>query len=214
MFTPGLVALVPRSASCGDLLTFGCYHSRTIVSSQALVGSSQWWVPRIVQESQRLMLMVKQGTPPRYTLSLQKSAKTDGNRWTETSTLGLLHYILPYVVDQVRVCHRILYDYRILTICRSLTRLEQTVALLLSHRAISPNGVHPPGSGTTPLHLAASLGRLDVVNLLLDQEAIDDSLRDNQGRTCRDVARGKDVVRAIDGTRLFASAFASSYLPI
>ena len=51
MFTPGLVALVPRSASCGDLLTFGCYHSRTIVSSQALVGSSQWWVPGIVQES-------------------------------------------------------------------------------------------------------------------------------------------------------------------
>ncbi|KAF8898006.1 hypothetical protein CPB84DRAFT_1847921 [Gymnopilus junonius] len=34
----------------------------------------------------------------------------------------------------------------------------QTVALLLSHRAISPNGIHPPGSGTTPLHLAASLG--------------------------------------------------------
>ena len=94
------------------------------------------------------------------------------------------------------------YDYRILTICRSLTCLEQTVALLLSHRAISPNGIHPPGSGTTPLHLAASLGRLDVVNLLLDQEAIDDSLRDNQGRTCRDVARGRDVVRAIDGTQL------------
>jgi ankyrin repeat protein len=55
------------------------------------------------------------------------------------------------------------------------------------------------------LHLAASLGRLDVVNLLLEQENIDDSLRDNQGKTCRDVARGKDIVRAIDGTRLFGS---------
>ncbi|PPQ96099.1 hypothetical protein CVT26_004731 [Gymnopilus dilepis] len=75
----------------------------------------------------------------------------------------------------------------------------QTVALLLSHRAISPNGVHPPGSGTTPLHLAASLGRLDVVNLLLEQEDIDDSLRDAQGRTCREVARGREIVRAIDG---------------
>jgi len=82
----------------------------------------------------------------------------------------------------------------------------QTVALLLSHRAISPNGIHPPGSGTTPLHLAASLGRLDVVNLLLEQDTIDDSLRDNQGKTCRDVARGKDIVRAIDGTRLFIYA--------
>ncbi|KAF8344941.1 Oxysterol-binding protein-domain-containing protein [Amanita rubescens] len=52
----------------------------------------------------------------------------------------------------------------------------QTVALLLSHRAIDPNGLHPPGSGTSPLHLAASLGRTDVVTLLLDQPDIDDSL--------------------------------------
>lgn len=77
----------------------------------------------------------------------------------------------------------------------------QTVALLLAHRAISPNGIHPPGSGTTPLHLAASLGRLDIVNLLLEQEFIDDSLRDIHGKTCREVARGKDVIRAIDGTQ-------------
>ncbi|KAH9475771.1 Oxysterol-binding protein-like protein 1 [Psilocybe cubensis] len=77
----------------------------------------------------------------------------------------------------------------------------QTVALLLAHRAISPNGIHPPGSGTTALHLAASLGRADVVNLLLEQENIDDSIRDNQGRTCRDVARNKDVIRTIDDSR-------------
>lgn len=77
-----------------------------------------------------------------------------------------------------------------------------TVALFLSHRAISPNGVHPPGSGTTALHLAASLGRADVVNLLLEQEGIDDGLRDAQGKTCRDVAKGKDVLRAIDGGML------------
>lgn len=80
-----------------------------------------------------------------------------------------------------------------------LILLVETVSLLLSHRAISPNGVHPPGSGTTPLHLAASLGRVDVVNLLLEQENVDDSLRDGQGKTCREVARGKEVVRAIDG---------------
>ncbi|KIM37639.1 hypothetical protein M413DRAFT_258846 [Hebeloma cylindrosporum] len=88
----------------------------------------------------------------------------------------------------------------------------QTVGLLLSHRAISPNGIHPPGSGTTPLHLAASIGRLDVVNLLLEQENIDDSLRDAQGRTCRDVARGKDIVRAIDDSRSFLNASYRSLL--
>ena len=101
-------------------------------------------------------------------------------------------------MDQVRVA--IVLCVLDIYLGRSLAGLVQTVALLLSHRAISPNGIHPPASGTTPLHLAASLGRLDVVNLLLEQENIDDSLRDNQGRTCRDVARGKDIVRAIDGT--------------
>ncbi|KAF8961157.1 hypothetical protein BDZ97DRAFT_1940113 [Flammula alnicola] len=89
---------------------------------------------------------------------------------------------------------------------------SQTVALLLAHRAISPNGIHPPGSGTTPLHLAASLGRLDIVNLLLEQENIDDSLRDSHGKTCRDVARGKDIVRAIDDSRHFLNASYRSLL--
>lgn len=76
----------------------------------------------------------------------------------------------------------------------------ETVSLLLSHRAISPNGVHPPGSGTTPLHLAASLERCDIVNLLLEQPGIDDTLRDNRGHTCRDIAKSKDVIRAIEGS--------------
>ena len=74
-----------------------------------------------------------------------------------------------------------------------------TVALILSHRGISPNAVYPPGSGTTALHLAASLARDDVVNLLLEQEGIDDSLRDSEGRTALEVAKGKECIRAIKG---------------
>lgn len=79
---------------------------------------------------------------------------------------------------------------------------------------LTPSRIHPPGSGTTPLHLAASLGRLDAVNLLLEQEAIDSSLRDSQGRTRRGVARGKGIVHAINGMRLAASAFPTPYSPI
>ena len=75
---------------------------------------------------------------------------------------------------------------------------------MLSHRAISPNGVHPPGSGTTPLHLAASLGRVDIVNLLLEQDGVNDTLRDSHGRTCKDVAKGKDVAKVIEGPFLLA----------
>ncbi len=79
----------------------------------------------------------------------------------------------------------------------------ETVSLLLSHRSISPNAIHPPASGTTALHLAASLGRVDVVNLLLEQEGIDDTLRDSNGKTCVDVARGKDVLSIINGTSIY-----------
>lgn len=79
----------------------------------------------------------------------------------------------------------------------------ETVSLLLSHRSISPNAIHPPASGTTALHLAASLGRADVINLLLEQEDIDDTLRDSNGKTCLDVARGKDVISVINGTFIY-----------
>ncbi|KZT68485.1 hypothetical protein DAEQUDRAFT_727841 [Daedalea quercina L-15889] len=87
-----------------------------------------------------------------------------------------------------------------------------TVALLLAHRAISPNSVHPPGSGTTALHLAASVARVDVVNMLLDQEGIDDTLRDSQGRTCLDVAKGKETIRAIQDSRAYLTASFRSLL--
>lgn len=81
-----------------------------------------------------------------------------------------------------------------------------TVQLLLSHKAISPSGVHPPGSGTTALHLAASLGRADILNLLLDQPDIDDTLRDSHGRTCRDVAKGKEAIKVLQDSRSFLNA--------
>ncbi|KAH9947039.1 Oxysterol-binding protein-domain-containing protein [Amylocystis lapponica] len=87
-----------------------------------------------------------------------------------------------------------------------------TVALLLSHRAISPNAVSPPGSGTTALHLAATLARTDVLNLLLEQDGIDDGLRDSNGKTCLDVAKGKECVRAIQDSRAFLTASYRSLL--
>lgn len=73
------------------------------------------------------------------------------------------------------------------------------IAVLLANRSISPNAAYPPESGTTPLHLAASEGRVDVVNLLLGQDGIDDSLLDANGKSCKDIAKGKDVLEAIQG---------------
>ena len=37
------------------------------------------------------------------------------------------------------------------------------------------------------------------MNLLLERENIDDSLKDGQGKTCREVAGRKQTVRANDG---------------
>lgn len=54
-------------------------------------------------------------------------------------------------------------------------------------------------SKTTALHLAASLGRADVVALLLDQEEIDDTLRDAKGLTAQAVATTKEVRDIIQG---------------
>lgn len=88
------------------------------------------------------------------------------------------------------------------------------MAFLLSHRSISCNGIHPPGSGTTALHLAASLGRADVVNLLLEQEGIDDTVRDSNGKNCKEVARGKETVKAINGTCFSHIHFIRIVLPI
>ena len=86
-----------------------------------------------------------------------------------------------------------------LTVGRACPFVGDIIAVLLANRLISPNAVYPPESGTTPLHLAASEGRVDAVNLLLDQEGINDSLLDANDKSCKDVAKGKGVVKAIQG---------------
>ncbi|KAG8903529.1 hypothetical protein FRB99_003160 [Tulasnella sp. 403] len=74
---------------------------------------------------------------------------------------------------------------------------HETITILLAHRSISPNAVYPPESQVSPLHLAASLGRADIVSLLLEQEEIDDGVKDAQGRTVADVATEevKEILR-------------------
>lgn len=80
---------------------------------------------------------------------------------------------------------------------------DDTIQLLLQHRSISPNAVHPIESKTTALHLAASLGRAEVVALLLDQEEIDDTARNGKGLTAKAVAKNKEVRDLIQGEYAF-----------
>ena len=52
-------------------------------------------------------------------------------------------------------------------------------------------------SGMTALHHAAALDRKRVVERLLEHKDIDPSLRDKQGRTALDIARGADLTEII-----------------
>ncbi|KDQ17455.1 hypothetical protein BOTBODRAFT_128393 [Botryobasidium botryosum FD-172 SS1] len=84
---------------------------------------------------------------------------------------------------------------------------RDTIAILLSNRFISPNTCHPPGSKTSPLHLAASLNRLDIIQLLLEQEDIDIAAHNSEGRSAAQVG-GDQVKAAIQDAR---AALAQSY---
>ncbi|KAG9093089.1 hypothetical protein FS749_015118 [Ceratobasidium sp. UAMH 11750] len=74
----------------------------------------------------------------------------------------------------------------------------ETIELVLSNKYVSPNLVHPPGSSFTAIHLASSLGRTDVLKLLLDQDGADDTIVDDHGQSVLDVAKDQrtlDVLR-------------------
>ncbi|KAJ6551960.1 hypothetical protein B0H19DRAFT_1159476 [Mycena capillaripes] len=79
--------------------------------------------------------------------------------------------------------------------CASL----ETVTLLLSHRTISPTA-STPDSGTTLLYLAP-----------LSRHQTDVTLVDAQGRTARDVARGKEVIRNAEYRSLLRSFILSPF---
>lgn len=73
---------------------------------------------------------------------------------------------------------------------------DPIIELVLRHLPSSLNAID--ARGQTPLHIATSLARTDVVALLLNQPKIDDMIRDSNGRTCREVG-GAEVAGLISG---------------
>lgn len=55
--------------------------------------------------------------------------------------------------------------------------------------------------GNTPLHIASMLGRVPVVRLLLEHNAINDSIANYQGRTPLDLARNPEVFQQLQLSR-------------
>lgn len=78
-----------------------------------------------------------------------------------------------------------------------LSVTDPTVELVLKHQPRSLNA--QDARGQTPLHLAASLNRVDVVALFLLEEQVDDMIKDNSGKTALEVAGGPDTATLISG---------------
>lgn len=73
--------------------------------------------------------------------------------------------------------------------------------ILNSPNVSSPN--LPTGTGTpsTPLHVASELGRVDIVQLLLSDPRIDDTIKDDRGRTPLECAASPEVASVIEESR-------------
>lgn len=52
--------------------------------------------------------------------------------------------------------------------------------------------------GNTALHIAAKLNRHDLVDILLNHPEIDDTIKNNSGKTPMQLTRAKNVVNAIE----------------
>lgn len=95
-------------------------------------------------------------------------------------------------------------DSQVLTSLTYLKCIDSTVELVFQN---SPNSVNSQDSkGSTPLHLAAMLSRLDVVTLFLSSDIVDDTIKDINGRTCLDLAGNSDIAGAIS-SKIFVSYF-------
>ncbi|WWC91583.1 uncharacterized protein L201_006529 [Kwoniella dendrophila CBS 6074] len=73
--------------------------------------------------------------------------------------------------------------------------------ILQSPSIPDPNLPVNPGSQTTPLHIAAEIGRAEVVERLLNDPRINDTIRDEQGRTALECAGHSEIAHLIEDSR-------------
>ncbi|TIB77885.1 hypothetical protein E3Q23_01066 [Wallemia mellicola] len=75
-----------------------------------------------------------------------------------------------------------------------------TISYLLSLDSIDPNEVDQDGN--TALHIAASINRADVVELLLQNDAINDSVRNNNARTAFEICKSESCASIIHDSQI------------
>ena len=70
---------------------------------------------------------------------------------------------------------------------------------LLRDERFDPNEQN--ADGDTPLHIVAKLARLECLEVLLDINRIDDTIRDVEGRSAMDVAKNKQASSLLELSR-------------
>ncbi|KAH7330555.1 Oxysterol-binding protein-domain-containing protein [Rhizoctonia solani] len=84
----------------------------------------------------------------------------------------------------------------------------ETVELVLSNKYISPNMSCAADNGFTAIHLASSLGRTDVLQVLIEQDGADDTLLDSRGRPAIDLAKDQKTLNFLrDSQEAFRRGF-------
>lgn len=87
----------------------------------------------------------------------------------------------------------------ILHISVSLASLEDFKRILV-WSGLSPNSINT-NDGSTALHLAVRLNRLNIIEYLLSLKDIDDTVKDIEGLTCVDYChKNKQLYKLFDGT--------------
>ncbi|KDN39640.1 hypothetical protein RSAG8_08668, partial [Rhizoctonia solani AG-8 WAC10335] len=84
----------------------------------------------------------------------------------------------------------------------------ETVELVLSNKYISPNMSCATDPGFTAIHLASSLGRADILKVLLEQDAADDTIMDTRGRSAIDLTKDQKTLNVLrDSQEAFRRGF-------
>ncbi|KAK4689354.1 oxysterol-binding protein 1, partial [Tremellales sp. Uapishka_1] len=90
---------------------------------------------------------------------------------------------------------------RLLAMAVRVGSVETIRRILASSHVPSPNISGGAGSLVTPLHVASSIGRADVVQLLLTDPRINDTIRDEQSRTPLECAATGEIASLIENSR-------------
>lgn len=144
----------------------------------------------------RLYEALRNGDTAAISRALRETLADDPNRRTSIGSISATSTI---DINKSSILHLAVQ-------CAELPVIEYILSTTISNPDSSQkpfldiNG-RDPTNGNTPLHIAAQLGRADVVSLLLKQPAINDSVHNYANRTPLEMARNAQIFQMLQLSR-------------